>query len=62
MNNLEDFVSKNGARHYNLKLNKEKIKLVKSDLKLSFKKYLCFKNKKIRIFEPDFPIFWTVKT
>ena len=61
INKLEDFVSKNGARHYNLKLNKEKIKLVKSDRKLSFKKYLGFRNEKIRIFEPDFPIFWTVK-
>ena len=30
INNLENFVSKNGAFHYNLDINKEKIKLFKS--------------------------------
>ena len=60
LGNLENFVSKNGAKHYKLKLNKEKIKLFKSKKNLIFKKYLHFKNQKIKIFEPDMPIYWNV--
>lgn len=55
---LESFVSKNGAFHYNLKLNEDKIKLVKSKSNIKLKKYLYVNQNKIRIFEPDFPIFW----
>ena len=58
--NLENFVSKNGAKHYNLGLNKEKIKLKRVNKKLILKKYLDVGHEKIRIFEPNFPIFWTV--
>jgi dihydroorotase len=57
---LENFTSKNGARHYNLNINKEKIKLIKSSQNLVFKKHLNVKEQKIRIFEPDFSVFWTV--
>ena len=59
--NLESFVSKNGAIHYDLPFNKEKIKLKKIKEKLNFQKYLNTKNGKIKIFKPDFPIFWDVK-
>ena len=58
--NLEKFVSKNGAFHYRLDTNKEKIKLVKSENRINFNKFIHIKNEKIKIFEPDFPIFWNV--
>ncbi len=57
---LENFISKNGAKHYNLNINKEKITLIKSNQRLIFKKYLGINEQKIKIFEPDFPVFWTV--
>jgi len=57
---LENFVSKHGARHYNLKLNKEKIKLVKSNKNLIFKEFLYLNKEKIKNFKPDFSIFWNV--
>jgi dihydroorotase len=60
INKLESFVSKNGAQHYNLKLNKEKIKISKLTERLIFKKYLNINKVKIKIFEPDFSIFWKV--
>ena len=57
---LENFISKNGAKHYNLKINKEKITLIKSSKNLILKKYLDVNEQKIKIFEPDFLIFWKV--
>ena len=57
---LENFISKHGAKHYNLEINKEKIKLIKSSQNLIFKKYLDVNKQKIKIFEPDFPVFWKV--
>jgi dihydroorotase len=60
INNLEKFVSKNGAFHYNLKINKKKIRLVKSKEKINFRNFLNIKNEKVKIFNPDFPIFWTI--
>jgi hypothetical protein len=36
----------------------EKIKLVKSNKPVLFRKYLEFKGDRIVIFEPDFPVFW----
>ena len=60
--NLEKFVSKNGAFHYRLDTNKEKIKLVKSENRINFNKFIHIKNEKIKIFEPDFPIFWNIKS
>ena len=57
---LENFISKHGAKHYNLEINKEKIKLIKSSKNLVFKKYLDVNEQKIKIFEPDFPVFWKV--
>ena len=46
--------------HYNLKFNKEKIILRKTKENLKFKEFLFVNQKKIRIFEPDFPVFWKV--
>jgi dihydroorotase len=57
---LEHFISKNGAKHYNLNINKEKIRLIKSSQNLIFKKYLDVNEQKIKIFEPNFLVFWKV--
>ena len=62
MTQLESFISKNGAKHYNLKTNNETILLVKSSQALSFKEYLYIEKSKVKIFKPDFPVFWTVST
>ena len=60
LHNLEKFVSVNGAKHYNLELNKEKLKLAKSKDRLVFKKYLSVNEKKIKIFDPGYSIYWRV--
>ena len=57
---LENFISKNGAKHYNLNINKEKIKLIKLNQNLIFDKYLSVNEQKIKIFEPDILVFWKV--
>ena len=57
---LENFTSINGAQHYNLELNKEKVKIFKSSKKQVFKKYLHIKNQKIQIFEPNLSVYWRV--
>ena len=60
LHNLEKFTSINGANHYNLKTNNETILMAKSNEALSFKEYLYFNKQKIKIFEPDFPVFWRI--
>ena len=57
---LEKFTSINGARHYNLRVNKEKIKLIKTKKPILFKKSLKFNEDEIIFFKPDFPVFWKV--
>ena len=58
INNLEKFVSRNGALHYALPLNDKKIKLYKSNKKINLKKKLRIEDQNIKIFDPEFPIFW----
>ena len=41
-------------------INKEKIKLVKSNQNLIFKKHLNVNEQQIKIFAPDFHVFWKV--
>ena len=60
LTNLEKFVSRNGANHYNLNINKEKIRLIKSSQELSFQDHIDVEKYKIKIFKPNFPIFWRV--
>ena len=62
LSNLETFVSINGAKHYNLDKNKEKIKLIKLNQSLILLEDLIINNEKIKIFNPDFSIFWKVQT
>jgi dihydroorotase len=57
---LENFVSINGAQHYNLDLNMEKIKLRKLNKKILFQKHLDVNLDKITIFNHNFQIFWSV--
>ena len=58
---LEKFTSLNGAKHYNVDINSEKLKLVKSENPISFRTSLKFNEDEIVIFKPDFPVFWEVK-
>ena len=60
LSKLEKFVSLNGANHYKLKSNVEKITLVKSNEALILKKVLSVDKQNISIFNPGFPIFWNV--
>ena len=58
--NLEKFISINGSKHYGLKINKNKIKLVKKTTPLKFKKSISLKNQEIIIFNPEFSVFWEI--
>ena len=60
LDKLEDFISKNGALHYNQKINKETITLKKHSKKIHFHKYMNLKESKIKIFKPPFDIFWEI--
>ena len=60
INSLENFISINGAIHYGIKPNKDKIKLIKSSKNVVFNKYLNINEEKIKIFNPNFPVFWRV--
>jgi dihydroorotase len=62
LSSLESFVSINGSKHYNLSVNKEKIKLIKSENKVKFNKNLNIKGQSIEIFDPGFPVLWTIKS
>lgn len=62
LENLENFVSFNGSRHYNLPLNKDKITLVKDVKPIVFPKYLKKNNLNVIVFKPKFPIFWKLLT
>ena len=43
-----------------VKLNEEKVKLSKHNTELIFKTNVSFIKGKIRIFKPDFPVYWNV--
>ena len=58
LDKLESFCSINGAKHYEIKQNKEKIRLKKLDNCIEFRDYINFGKQKIKIFNPMFPVFW----
>lgn len=60
LNNLEKFTSVNGAKHYNLNLSNEKLRMVKKIEPIKFKKNLSVGDQEIVIFKPNFPIYWEV--
>ena len=59
--NLEKFISINGASHYGLKRNKNKIKIFKQCNPIKFRKNIRFNNNYVTIFNPNFPVYWHVK-
>ncbi len=61
LNKLEEFTSINGASHYQIPLNKSKIKIVKETTPLKLRKHINIGSKKIIIFNPNLDIFWKVK-
>ena len=61
LDKLERFTSLNGAKHYELKTNQEKILINKQIEPLKFKKFLNVTTEKIMIFEPNFPVYWKVE-
>ena len=61
LHKLESFTSINGSKHYNAKINREKIKLIKLESPIIFKKKLEHNRNNITIFNPNFPVFWKIK-
>ena len=61
LENLEAFISKNGANFYNLKQNKANIILEKGDIVDFPKKILCQQGN-ITVFDPGFSVNWKVRT
>ena len=61
LNSLENFVSINGAIHYELPFNTQKIKLRKKNSPIKFKNFLTIKNLNIKIFKPPFNVFWEIE-
>ena len=58
LSNLENFVSINSTKIYNIPLNKDKITLVKLNEPLDFAKNLTLNSININIYKPNFPIYW----
>ena len=57
---LENFISKNGALHYEVSPNVQKITLQKQKEPINFPNALNIKNQKIKIFKPNFDVFWNI--
>ncbi len=62
LNMLENFISVNGALHYELPLNSEKIRLKKVKDPINFPNVLKINNFKIKVFKPNFKIFWQLES
>ena len=60
LHNLEKFVSINGANHYGLELNREKLRLKKQEKPIEFIDKLIVGKDEIKIFNPGFPVYWKV--
>ncbi len=60
LDNLESFTSLNGSNHYGLKPNSKKVKLVKRKYPITFIDRIKVEKQSIKIFKPDFPVFWEV--
>lgn len=58
LDNLEKFLCLNGSKHYNLHVCKQKITLVKKTYPIAFPKTLNKNNLSVKVFKPNFPIFW----
>ena len=60
LDNLEKFVSKNGALHYKLPFNEKKIQLIKKNSPLKFPKAIFIQDEQIVVFKPNFKVFWDI--
>ena len=61
LENLESFISMNGASHYQLPTNSTKIKIIKREHPIKFREFILVGSEKIMIFNPGFKTFWEVK-
>ena len=61
LNSLEDFVSNNSTNFYNLPRNESTITLIKMDKPIYFPKSLKKNNIILKIYKPNFPVFWKIK-
>ena len=59
--NLEKFVSLNGARHYNVKVNIERLNLIKKNKPVRLKNWIRAENDKIVFFGSEFKLYWTTE-
>ena len=59
---LEKFTSINGANFYNLPLNSDHITLVKGQDPIEFPNKVSTPKGKITVFDPGFPVSWSVKS
>ena len=59
LSNLEKFVSRNGALHYNLPLNCDKIILKKGSNPVKLKSFIKSGNEKVVIFGSEYDLYWT---
>ena len=59
---IENFMSINGALHYNLPINGSKIRLKKHKKPLNFPEHLQVNDFKIKIFKPNFDVFWHIES
>ena len=62
LNLLENFLSKNGPKHYNLPVNTNKIKLIKTKTPIKFPNKIIGKDFEIKVFKPNFEIFWKIES
>jgi len=60
ISNLERFTSLNGAKHYKIKTNTEKIRMIKRKIPIEIKNKLKYGKQTIVNFDPIFPLFWEV--
>ena len=59
--NLEKFVSLNGARHYNVNTNIERLTLIKKNKPVRLKTWIRAENDKIVFFGSEFKLYWTTE-
>ncbi len=59
---FENFISVNGALHYELPLNSQKIRLLRVKDPIDFPETLNIKNFKVKVFRPNFDIFWQIES
>ena len=57
---LENFISKNGALHYEVSSNNEKIRLQKQEKPINFPKTISLEKQKVKVFKPNFDVFWSI--